>query len=159
MNDIIIKELKPIQKIVLTKLNGDIIAEIPIFYLTEESRNIDEVDTITFTIPLRYRDNFSKKMVNYYVYDEVIAERLICVDGEYFVIKEINENQSNHTKTITAYGLEKKIENILYSVTEVSKTSKCDVFKLREYLYRHSPEKYGSLKDVIFSSFQTEISF
>lgn len=55
--------------------------------------------------------------------------------------------------------LEKKIENILYSVTEVSKTSKCDVFKLREYLYRHSPEKYGSLKDVIFSSFQTEISF
>ena len=48
MNDVIIKELKPIQEIVLTKLNGDVIAEIPIFYLTEESRNIDEVDTITF---------------------------------------------------------------------------------------------------------------
>ena len=79
MNDVIIKELKPIQEIVLTKLNGDVIAEIPIFYLTEESRNIDEVDTITFTIPLRYRDNFSKKMVNYYVYDEahlmLIGER------------------------------------------------------------------------------------
>lgn len=56
-----------------------------------------------------------------------------------------------------ATALEKKIEEILYSLTEISKNTKCDLFKLREYLYRHSPEKYGSLKDVILSSFQTEI--
>ena len=72
MNEIIIKELKPIKHITLTKLNGDVIAEIPLFYLNEETRSIDEVDTISFTIPLKYRNNFSKEMHDYYVYDEVI---------------------------------------------------------------------------------------
>lgn len=154
MNDIIIKELKPIQKIALTKLNGDIIAEIPIFYLTEESRNIDEVDTITFTIPLKYRDNFSKKMVNYYVYDEVIAERLICVDGEYFVIKEINENQSNHTKTITAYGLEKKLEKNTIALSDCGlmlkdKDEDTYVYSFDEYLYQQTGWRLGHIDDSV----------
>lgn len=154
MNDIIIKELKPIQKITLTKLNGDVIAEIPIFYLTEESRNIDEVDTITFTIPLRYRDNFSKKMVNYYVYDEVIAERLICVDGEYFVIKEINENQSNHTKEITAYGLEKKLEKNTIALSDCGlmlkdKDEDTHVYSFDEYLYQQTGWRLGHIDDSV----------
>lgn len=154
MNDVIIKELKPIQEIVLTKLNGDVIAEIPIFYLTEESRNIDEVDTITFTIPLRYRDNFSKKMVNYYVYDEVIAERLICVDGEYFVIKEINENQSNHTKEITAYGLEKKLEKNTIALSDCGlmlkdKDEETDTYSFDEYLYQQTGWRLGHIDDSV----------
>lgn len=154
MNDVIIKELKPIQEIVLTKLNGDVIAEIPIFYLTEESRNIDEVDTITFTIPLRYRDNFSKKMVNYYVYDEVIAERLICVDGEYFVIKEINENQSNHTKTITAYGLEKKLEKNTIALSDCGlmlkdKDEETYAYSFDEYLYQQTGWRLGYIDDSV----------
>ena len=154
MNDIIIKELKPIQKITLTKLNGDVIAEIPIFYLTEESRNIDEVDTITFTIPLRYRDNFSKKMVNYYVYDEVITERLICVDGEYFVIKEINENQSNHTKEITAYGLEKKLEKNTIALSDCGlmlkdKDEDTYVYSFDEYLYQQTGWRLGHIDDSV----------
>ena len=154
MNDVIIKELKPIQKIVLTKLNGDVIAEIPIFYLTEESRNIDEVDTITFTIPLRYRDNFSKKMVNYYVYDEVIAERLICVDGEYFVIKEINENQSNHTKEITAYGLEKKLEKNTIALSDCGlmlkdKDEETYTYSFDEYLYQQTGWRLGHIDDSV----------
>lgn len=154
MNDVIIKELKPIQEIILTKLNGDVIAEIPIFYLTEESRNIDEVDTITFTIPLRYRDNFSKKMVNYYVYDEVIAERLICVDGEYFVIKEINENQSNHTKEITAYGLEKKLEKNTIALSDCGlmlkdKDEETDTYSFDEYLYQQTGWRLGHIDDSV----------
>lgn len=154
MNDVIIKELKPIQEIVLTKLNGDVIAEIPIFYLTEESRNIDEVDTITFTIPLRYRDNFSKKMVNYYIYDEVIAERLICVDGEYFVIKEINENQSNHTKEITAYGLEKKLEKNTIALSDCGlmlkdKDEETYTYSFDEYLYQQTGWRLGHIDDSV----------
>ena len=154
MNDVIIKELKPIQEIVLTKLNGDVIAEIPIFYLTEESRNIDEVDTITFTIPLRYRDNFSKKMVNYYVYDEVIAERLICVDGEYFVIKEINENQSNHTKEITAYGLEKKLEKNTIALSDCGlmlkdKDEETYTYSFDEYLYQQTGWRLGHIDNSV----------
>lgn len=154
MNDVIIKELKPIQEIILTKLNGDVIAEIPIFYLTEESRNIDEVDTITFTIPLRYRDNFSKKMVNYYVYDEVIAERLICVDGEYFVIKEINENQSNHTKEITAYGLEKKLEKNTIALSDCGlmlkdKDEETGTYSFDEYLYQQTGWRLGHIDDSV----------
>lgn len=154
MNDVIIKELKPIQEIVLTKLNGDVIAEIPIFYLTEESRNIDEVDTITFTIPLRYRDNFSKKMINYYVYDEVIAERLICVDGEYFVIKEINENQSNHTKEITAYGLEKKLEKNTIALSDCGlmlkdKDEETYTYSFDEYLYQQTGWRLGHIDDSV----------
>ena len=154
MNDVIIKELKPIQKIVLTKLNGDVIAEIPIFYLTEESRNIDEVDTITFTIPLKYRDNFSKKMVSYYVYDEVIAERLICVDDEYFVIKEINENQSNHTKEITAYGLEKKLEKNTIALSDCGlmlkdKDEETDTYSFDEYLYQQTGWRLGHIDDSV----------
>lgn len=154
MNDVIIKELKPIQEIVLTKLNGDVIAEIPIFYLTEESRNIDEVDTITFTIPLRYRDNFSKKMANYYVYDEVIAERLICVDGECFVIKEINENQSNHTKEITAYGLEKKLEKNTIVLSDCGlmlkdKDEDTYTYSFDEYLYQQTGWRLGHIDDSV----------
>ena len=45
-------------------------------------------------------------------YDELIEERLLCVDGEYYVIKNVSTNRLTNIKTITAYGLEKKLEKI-----------------------------------------------
>lgn len=154
MNEIIIKELKPIKHITLTKLNGDVIAEIPLFYLNEETRSIDEVDTISFTIPLKYRNNFSKEMQDYYVYDEVIAERLICVDGEYFVIKEITENQSNHTKSITAYGLENKLEKNTIALSDCGlmlkdKDEETNIYSFDEYLYQQTGWKLGHIDDEV----------
>lgn len=154
MNEIIIKELKPIKHITLTKLNGDVIAEIPLFYLNEETRSIDEVDTISFTIPLKYRNNFSKEMHDYYVYDEVIAERLICVDGEYFVIKEITENQSNHTKSITAYGLENKLEKNTIVLSDCGlmlkdKDEETNIYSFDEYLYQQTGWKLGHIDDEV----------
>lgn len=154
MNEIIIKELKPIKHITLTKLNGDVIAEIPLFYLNEETRSIDEVDTISFTIPLKYRNNFSKEMHDYYVYDEVIAERLICVDGEYFVIKEITENQSNHTKSITAYGLENKLEKNTIALSDCGlmlkdKDEETNIYSFDEYLYQQTGWKLGHIDDEV----------
>ena len=154
MNEIIIKELKPIKHITLTKLNGDVIAEIPLFYLNEETRSIDEVDTISFTIPLKYRNNFSKEMQDYYVYDEVVAERLICVDGEYFVIKEITENQSNHTKSITAYGLENKLEKNTIALSDCGlmlkdKDEETNIYSFNEHLYQQTGWKLGHIDDEV----------
>ncbi len=87
-----------------------------------------------------------------------IALELTCKKEEKNANQSVLELiESDKVSKAAAKALEKKIENILYSVAEISKTAKCDVFKLREYLYRHSPEKYGSLKDVILSCFQAEI--
>ena len=118
MSELVIKELKEIKQITLNKLNKEIIAEIPLCYLIEQTRSIDEVDTIKLTIPFKYRNNYTKQTQKYYVYDEVLAERLICADGEYYVIKEISENELKHTKEITCYGLEKKLEKNTFVMSD-----------------------------------------
>ena len=118
MSELVIKELKEIKQITLNKLNKEIIAEIPLCYLIEQTKSIDEVDTIKLTIPFKYRNNYTKQTQKYYVYDEVLAERLICVDGEYYVIKEISENELKHTKEITCYGLEKKLEKNTFVMSD-----------------------------------------
>ena len=118
MSELVIKELKEIKQLTLNKLNKEVIAEIPLCYLIEQTRSIDEVDTIKLTIPFKYRNNYTKQTQKYYVYDEVLAERLICVDGEYYVIKEISENELKHTKEITCYGLEKKLEKNTFVMSD-----------------------------------------
>ena len=118
MSELVIKELKEIKQLTLNKLNKEVIAEIPLCYLIEQTRSIDEVDTIKLTIPFKYRNNYTKQTQKYYVYDEVLAERLICADGEYYVIKEISENELKHTKEITCYGLEKKLEKNTFVMSD-----------------------------------------
>ena len=118
MSELVIKELKEIKQLTLNKLNKEIIAEIPLCYLIEQTKSIDEVDTIKLTIPFKYRNNYTKQTQKYYVYDEVLAERLICADGEYYVIKEISENELKHTKEITCYGLEKKLEKNTFVMSD-----------------------------------------
>ena len=118
MSELVIKELKEIKQLTLNKLNKEVIAEIPLCYLIEQTRSIDEVDTIKLTIPFKYRNNYTKQTQKYYVYDEVLAERLICADGEYYVIKEISENELKHSKEITCYGLEKKLEKNTFVMSD-----------------------------------------
>lgn len=108
--DIILKEIKNKYTVTLHKVNREIIGEIPFFYMDSISRGLDDIDPIELTVKKYYISSVDKQKRQYFYYDEFKTERLIALDGEYFVIKEISEDSIKNTKTIKAYGYEKKLE-------------------------------------------------
>ena len=57
-----------------------------------------------------------------------------------------------------AEALEKDVKQTLQSIADTASQINCDVFRLREYLYRHNPKNYASLKDVAVTKVETEIT-
>ena len=108
--ELIIKELKNIEEILLCKVNHKVIGQIPIKCLDNQSVSISEIDSITLTIHKEYTNTQNKTTKINPIYDEILTERFICIDEEYFVIKNVQENRMKNAKTITIYGQEKKIE-------------------------------------------------
>lgn len=54
--------------------------------------------------------------------------------------------------------IQKRGEKVLCELIEKSKTSGCDFFKLKEYVYRYLPERYAALKDGLLHSMTYEVS-
>ena len=108
--DLIIKELKNIKEILLCKVNHKVIGQIPLECLNTQNVSISEIDSLTFTINKKYTNIQNKATMINPIYDEVVNERFICIDGDYYVIKDVEENHFEESKTVTIYGQEKKLE-------------------------------------------------
>lgn len=117
--NITLKEIKNKYTITLHKVNKEILGEIPFFCLESMSRSLDDIDKVELKIKKYYVSNIDKTIKRYFYYDQFKSERLIALDGEYFVIKEISENKNDKVKTIVAYGYEKKLEKTNITVDGV----------------------------------------
>lgn len=154
MNDLIIKELKPIKSITLHKLNKEVIAEIPLFYILKQSRNFDDIDTIEIKVPLYYRSDYKKQIKEYDIYDYLIAERLLAIDGEYFIIKEVTEDKNKFIKTVKAYRYEKKMEknNVVLSncaITLKDADEINNIYSFDDYMYKEIGWHLGHIDDSV----------
>lgn len=87
-----------------------------------------------------------------------ITLKIICRREEtdaYESLGRLTEHTEMSEKEINA--IEEKGEKTLRELVELCKTNNCDIFKLKEHVYRYMPEKFAALKDCLLSSFTAEL--
>ena len=89
MSTVTISEIKNSYTVKLHRANETVISEIPFEYLNSVSHNLCEIKEISLTVNKYYINQYERKTVEYLLYDEFINERMISLDGELFVIKNI----------------------------------------------------------------------
>lgn len=152
--NVILKQIKNSYEITLHKVNEDVIGAIPSEALISMSRNIDDIDEVEVVINKYYTSQINKEKKEYYFYNEIKNERLLALDGEFFVIKNINEDNIRKTKTIKAYGYEKKLEKNDIVVDGVGfmlldKDEENLIFSLNDYMYDEIGWKVGHVDNSI----------
>ena len=162
---VILKEIKgEYNELLLHKANTKIICALPLFCLKSIKRSLSEIDEISIVINKYYgKDN------SYFeFYNEFRVERLISLDGEYFVIKECTENKNDNTKTIKAYGLEKKIgknnivlSNIGIMLNDSDYTNGDNIIiNLNDFMYQEIGWRFGHIdEEVLYSNYTKESLF
>ena len=154
MEDIIVKQLKDIDEILLCKVNHTIIGQVPSKFVVSQGKNWDDIDTIKLNIPSEYLSPQTKTNVPYPLYDEFRNERYLVIDDEYFVIKEIRENKLTKYKEVTAYGQEKKLEKINFAVSNIG-LSLLDndidnnIYAFNDELYKLTGWRLGHVDDSV----------
>ena len=155
---IILKEMKQgYQDLLLHKANKEIVCAMPVSLLTKVTRGIRDIDSIEIEIN-KIVDNNKE----YPFYDDFKIERLISLDGEFFVIKECTENKDEKTKTIKAYGFQKKLEKnnivltnigIMLNDSDYSNGNNI-IINLNEYMYQETGWKFGHIdEEVLYSNY------
>ena len=158
---IILKEMKQgYTDLLLHKTNKEIICAMPVDFLSSVSRGIRDIDSITIIVN-KIVDNNEK----YPFYDEFKIERLISLDGEFFIIKECSENKDEKSKTIKAYGFQKKLERnnivltnigIMLNDSDYSNGNNI-IINLNEYIYQETGWKFGHIdEEVLYSNYTKE---
>lgn len=155
---IILKEMKQgYTDLLLHKTNKEIICAMPIDFLSSVVRGIRDIDSITIIVN-KIIDNNKE----YPFYDEFKIERLISLDGEFFIIKECSENKDEKSKTIKAYGFQKKLEKnnivltnigIMLNDSDYSNGNNI-IINLNEYMYQETGWKFGHIdEEVLYSNY------
>lgn len=149
-----INEIKDKYTILLHKVNESVIGELPFEVLNDNSNSMNEVGSINLTINKYYRGQIGKQLIEYFYYDEIKNERMISLDGYFYVIKDIKEDDRNNIKTITAYSKEKKLEKITISVEDLgfylqSADEESGIYSLDEYMYDETGWKFGYIDESV----------
>lgn len=154
--ELIIKELKNIEEILLCKVNHKVIGQIPLEYLDTQNVSISEIDSLTFTINKKYTNVQNKTTMINPIYDEIVNERFICIDGDYYVIKDVEENHFEESKTVTIYGQEKKLEKNNFTMSNKGLTlfekdadEEHDIYSFEKELYNQTGWKLGFVEDSV----------
>ena len=152
--DIIVKELKPINEILLEKLNGEIIGQIPVKFVSNQSRNFDDIDSLEFEIPRFIPSQVGKISKENPLYFELMTERVISIDDEKFIIKKVKTDDDKEIKTVTVYGYEKKLEknNFVMSnmgLSLLDKNENDEVESFDEWLYKDTGWHIGYVDDSV----------
>lgn len=152
--DIIVKELKPINEILLEKLNGEVIGQIPVKFVSNQSRNFDDIDSLEFEIPRFIPSQIGKISKENPLYFELMTERVISIDDEKFIIKKVKTDDDKEIKTVTVYGYEKKLEknNFVMSnmgLSLLDKNENDEVESFDEWLYKDTGWHIGYVDDSV----------
>lgn len=161
MNNITLKEMKQgYEELLLCKANKEAICAVPMIFLETISKSITETNTITLIVN-RFNNNYEE----FLFYDDFKIERLLSLDGDFYIIKECSESKTEQKKTIKGYGLEKRLEknNIVLSNMGVMldssdySDSNNIVINLGEYLYQETGWKFGYIdEEVLYSNYTNE---
>ena len=156
--NVILKEMKnSYNELLLHKANKDIICTLPMECLESVKRSIREVDSLSIIINKYYGNKEP-----FIFFDEIRTERLISLDGEYFVVKTCTYNRDEETKTLQVYGLEKKLGKINIVLSNIgimlndSDYSNGDniIINLNEYMYQETGWKFGHIdEEVLYSDY------
>lgn len=151
---VIINEIKNSYTILLHKVNEEVIGELDFSSLKSISNSMNEVGQIELTVNKYYRSSIGKKKAEYFYYHEIKNERMISLDGAFYVIKNVKENERNGTTTITAYSKEKKLEKYNISVEDLGfylqdEDDTSDIFSLDNYMYEETGWKFGHIDSTV----------
>ena len=152
MSNVTVNEIKNTYTVKLHKANETPISEIPFSFVNNLKHDLCDIETITLTVNKYYISDLYKERVEYLLYDEFINERMISLDGQLFVIKNIKENDKTKVKEITAYAKQKKLEKNFISVSDIGfylidKDEDEDIYSLDEYMYEETGWRFGHVDD------------
>jgi hypothetical protein len=151
---VIINEIKDSYTILLHKVNEEVIGELDFSSLKSISNSMNEVGQIELTVNKYYRSSIEKERFEYYYYNEIKNERMISLDGAFYVIKNVKEDERNGVKTITAYSKEKKLEKYNISVEDLGfylqdEDDTLGLFSLDDYMYEETGWRFGHIDNVV----------
>lgn len=151
---VIINEIKDSYTILLHKVNEEVIGELDFSSLKSISNSMNEVGQIELTVNKYYRSSIGKERFEYYYYNEIKNERMISLDGAFYVIKNVKEDERNGVKTITAYSKEKKLEKYNISVEDLGfylqdEDDTLGLFSLDDYMYEETGWRFGHIDNVV----------
>lgn len=155
MKDINIKSLPKEFDLVLCKVNKTPIAEIPVKFIDEIVKSINDMDTISLTIPYNTVDEYTKEKIKNPIYDLIKDERLLCLnDSEYYVIKESKLNKSKRDKVIKAYSREYKLGKLDITVEDIGfyligKDEELGIYSLNERMKNETGWSFGYIDDSV----------
>ena len=151
---VIINEIKDTYTILLHKVNEEVIGELDFSSLKSISNSMNEVGQIELVVNKYYRSSVEKERAEYYYYHEIKNERMISLDGAFYVIKSVKEDERNGVKTITAYSKEKKLEKYNISVEDLGfylqdEDDTLGLFSLDDYMYEETGWRFGHIDDTV----------
>ncbi len=155
MKNINIKSLPKEFNLVLCKVNKTPLAEIPSKFIDEITRSINDMDTISLTIPYNTIDEYTKQKIKNPLYDLIKDERLICLnDSEYYVVKEDKFNKINGDKTIKAYSREYKLGKIDINVEDIGfyligEDEELGIYSLNDYMKQETGWSFGHIDESV----------
>lgn len=162
--NVILKEVKQkYEELLLYKANKELICAVPLVFLDTISKGINETDTINLLV-----SRFNNNNEEFVFYDDFKTERLLSLDGSFFIIKECTEDKNGQQKNIKAYGLEKRLEknNIVLSnlgiMLDASDYSGGNniIINLGEYMYQETGWKFGHIdEEVLYSNYTRDILY
>lgn len=151
---VIINEIKNSYRILLHKVNEDPIGELLFSTLNSIKNSLNEVGQIELTVNKYYVSQIGKHKKKYLYYDDIKNERMISLDGAFYVIKDIKEDTKNDIKTVTAYSKEKKLEKISISIEDLGfylqdSDEEKNIFSLDDYMYDETGWRFGHIDDSV----------
>lgn len=152
-----IKEIKDNYKITLHKVNERVIGELPFECLVKISKKIDDYSEIEIRVKKEYYYQLGKTPKKYPMYDEIKNERLIGLNKELYVIKQVVEDEKTGIKTATAYSLEKKLEKINIDIKNeigfyfIDSDEDRNIYNLNDFMYEETGWRFGHIdKELLY---------
>lgn len=155
MDKINVKSLLKEFDLTLCKVNKTPLAEIPVKFIDEITKSLNDMDTISLTIPYNTVDEYTKKKIKNPLYDLVKDERLLCLNGsEYYVIKEDKFNKTQRDKVVKAYSREYKLGKLDIKVEDIGfyligKDEELGIYSLNDHMKSETGWSFGYIDDTV----------
>lgn len=140
-------------ELILCKPNKQEIGILSTAKINSLKKQIDDINSLTFSVSDIVKDRFTRNNVKNVIYDEIHEERLINLGDDYYVIKSIDETIEGYkTKDIEAYSLEYKLKRINITLENVTivlvkDDISTDEVSILDLLKTETGWKYGHIDD------------
>lgn len=138
---------------ILTNTSGKVIGMIPPQYVDFLTRKLDDIDELQLTIPKYIENRITFEKEEYFLYKEILNERVILLNNEPFIIKDIQDKGEDYL-VITAFSKEIKLQKIDIKFEEAYIrlfTANLDdnIFSLNDLLYEQTGWRVGYVEENI----------